>query len=85
MYKEYKTIREVVGPLMLVEGVEGVKLLKHSLYLPYVLVKPLGDVFDKVRGNGKLHILALLLYDGNAKLEGGGLNVGNKSPFKSRA
>ena len=25
MYKEYKTIREVVGPLMLVEGVEGVK------------------------------------------------------------
>ncbi len=24
MYKEYKTIREVVGPLMLVEGVEGV-------------------------------------------------------------
>ena len=25
MYKEYKTIREVVGPLMLVAGVEGVK------------------------------------------------------------
>ena len=25
MIKEYKTIREVVGPLMLVEGVEGVK------------------------------------------------------------
>lgn len=25
MYKEYKNIREVVGPLMLVEGVEGVK------------------------------------------------------------
>ncbi|MFA7367826.1 MAG: V-type ATP synthase subunit B, partial [Bacilli bacterium] len=25
MAKEYKTIREVVGPLMLVEGVEGVK------------------------------------------------------------
>ena len=25
MFKEYKTIREVVGPLMLVEGVEGVK------------------------------------------------------------
>ena len=25
MRKEYKTIREVVGPLMLVEGVEGVK------------------------------------------------------------
>ena len=25
MYKEYKTIREVVGPLMVVEGVEGVK------------------------------------------------------------
>ena len=25
MYKEYKTIREVVGPLMLVDGVEGVK------------------------------------------------------------
>ncbi len=25
MYREYKTIREVVGPLMLVEGVEGVK------------------------------------------------------------
>ena len=24
MLKEYKTIREVVGPLMLVEGVEGV-------------------------------------------------------------
>ena len=24
MYKEYKTIREVVGPLMIVEGVEGV-------------------------------------------------------------
>ena len=24
MYKEYKTIKEVVGPLMLVEGVEGV-------------------------------------------------------------
>ena len=23
--KEYKTIKEVVGPLMLVEGVEGVK------------------------------------------------------------
>lgn len=25
MYKEYKTIREVVGPLMVVDGVEGVK------------------------------------------------------------
>ena len=25
MYKEYKTIKELVGPLMLVEGVEGVK------------------------------------------------------------
>ncbi len=25
MYREYKTIKEVVGPLMLVEGVEGVK------------------------------------------------------------
>lgn len=25
MYKEYKTIKEVVGPLMLVEGVQGVK------------------------------------------------------------
>ena len=25
MIKEYKTIREIVGPLMLVEGVEGVK------------------------------------------------------------
>ena len=25
MYKEYKTIKEVVGPLMLVEGVEGIK------------------------------------------------------------
>lgn len=25
MYKEYKTIKEVVGPLMLVEGVEGAK------------------------------------------------------------
>ena len=25
MYKEYKTIKEVVGPLMLVEGVDGVK------------------------------------------------------------
>lgn len=25
MFKEYKTIREIVGPLMLVEGVEGVK------------------------------------------------------------
>ena len=25
MFKEYKTIREVVGPLMLVEGVSGVK------------------------------------------------------------
>jgi Archaeal/vacuolar-type H+-ATPase subunit B len=24
MLKEYKTIREVVGPLMLVEGVEGI-------------------------------------------------------------
>lgn len=25
MLKEYNTIREIVGPLMLVEGVEGVK------------------------------------------------------------
>jgi|GEM_PF-3110374 V-type ATP synthase beta chain len=25
MFKEYKTIKEVVGPLLLVEGVEGVK------------------------------------------------------------
>ncbi len=25
MYKEYKTIKEVIGPLMLVEGVDGVK------------------------------------------------------------
>ena len=25
MFKEYKTVKEVVGPLMLVEGVEGVK------------------------------------------------------------
>ena len=26
MLKEYKTITEVVGPLMVVEGVEGIKL-----------------------------------------------------------
>lgn len=25
MLKEYKTVREVVGPLMVVDGVEGVK------------------------------------------------------------
>ena len=25
MLKEYKTVKEVVGPLMVVEGVEGVK------------------------------------------------------------
>lgn len=25
MLKEYKTVREVVGPLMIVEGVEGIK------------------------------------------------------------
>ena len=25
MYKEYSTIREIVGPLMVVDGVEGVK------------------------------------------------------------
>ena len=25
MYREYKTIKEVVGPIMLVEGVEGAK------------------------------------------------------------
>ena len=25
MFKEYNTIREIVGPLMVVEGVEGVK------------------------------------------------------------
>jgi len=25
MLKEYNTVREVVGPLMMVEGVEGVK------------------------------------------------------------
>ena len=25
MRKEYRTIKEVVGPLMMVEGVEGVK------------------------------------------------------------
>ena len=25
MNKEYKTIKEIVGPLMLVEGVDGVK------------------------------------------------------------
>ena len=35
MLKEYKTIKEVVGPLMLVEGVEGVKynelvVIKHN-------------------------------------------------------
>ena len=25
MLKEYKTIKEIVGPLMVVEGVEGIK------------------------------------------------------------
>ena len=39
MYKEYKTIREVVGPLMLVEGVEGVTY---------------NELVDIVCGNGEI-------------------------------
>ena len=31
MYKEYKTIKEVVGPLMLVEGVDGVFIGPNDL------------------------------------------------------
>ena len=29
MLKEYKTVKEVVGPLMVVEGVEGVDRRAH--------------------------------------------------------
>ena len=39
MFKEYKTIREVVGPLMVVEGVEGVKY---------------NELVDVVNSNGEL-------------------------------
>ena len=39
MFKEYKTIREVVGPLMVVEGVEGVKY---------------NELVDIVNSNGEL-------------------------------
>lgn len=39
MYKEYKTIREVVGPLMVVDGVEGVKY---------------NELVDIVCGNGEI-------------------------------
>ena len=30
MYKEYQTVKELVGPLMLVEGVEGVNTKNWS-------------------------------------------------------
>lgn len=39
MYKEYKTITEVVGPLMIVEGVEGVKY---------------NELVDIICGNGEI-------------------------------
>ncbi len=55
MFKEYKTIREVVGPLMLVEGVEGVKYgeIRHGKVLEINRDKAVVQLFENSQG---LHI-----------------------------
>lgn len=62
MFKEYKTIREVVGPLMLVEGVEGVKYnelvdiigadgeLRHGKVLEINRDKAVVQLFESTHG-----------------------------------
>ena len=62
MFKEYKTIREVVGPLMLVEGVEGVKYnelvdvvcsngeLRHGKVLEINRDKAVVQLFENAQG-----------------------------------
>jgi len=50
MRKEYKTIKEVVGPLMLVEGVEGVKY---------------DELVEIEQGNGELRFGKVLEVDGD--------------------
>lgn len=67
MFKEYKTIREVVGPLMLVEGVEGVKYdelvdvvcangeIRHGKVLEINRDKAVVQLFENSQG---LHIFS---------------------------
>ena len=62
MFKEYKTIREVVGPLMLVEGVEGVKFnelvdvvcsngeIRHGKVLEINRDKAVVQLFENAQG-----------------------------------
>jgi len=62
MFKEYKTIKEVVGPLMLVEGVEGVKYnelvdiigadgeLRHGKVLEINRDKAVVQLFESTHG-----------------------------------
>ena len=62
MYKEYKTIKEVVGPIMLVEGVEGVKYnelvqvkqangeIRHGKVLEINRDKALVQLFESSQG-----------------------------------
>lgn len=62
MLKEYRTIREIVGPLMLVEGVEGVKYdelveieqangeIRHGKVLEIERDKALVQLFESSHG-----------------------------------
>lgn len=62
MYKEYKTIKEVVGPIMLVEGVEGAKYdelveivckngeIRHGKVLEIANDKAVVQLFESAQG-----------------------------------
>ena len=80
MHKEYKTIREVVGPLMAVEGVEGVKYDELVEILQSDGSKRIGQVLE-VRGDRALVQLfessqGLRISDSKARFVGHGIQLG---------
>ena len=84
--KEYKTIKEVVGPLMLVEGVEGVKYnelveivqkngeVRRGKVLEVNRDKALVQLFENSQG--------LQIATSRAKFLGHGLELAAHEPFK---
>lgn len=80
MHKEYKTIREVVGPLMAVEGVEGVKYDELVEILQSDGNKRIGQVLE-VQGDRALVQLfessqGLRIADSKARFVGHGIQLG---------
>ena len=65
------------------EGMDGIQLLEYTLNLSDVVVESLGNIVDKAGGNGKSHVIRLFLDYRCSQLEGGGLNVCDKTPLKS--